>query len=146
VSFVTDPNGTTFGYGVVARGGTAMQATAAPAVPPAPSSPRAQPQPPEPAAVPAARWTRAPRLDEADPCRGFFPRHAVADVGRVAVEVVIEPEGRVASATVADESPPGDGFGEAARACLRTKTFSPALGPDGLPVRAKATVRIRFSR
>jgi TonB family protein len=91
-------------------------------------------------------WTRAPRLDEPDPCSGFFPRHAVADVGRVALVVVIDSGGRVASTSVADESPPGDGFGQAARTCLGTKIFKPALDRDGRPTGATATVRIRFSR
>ena len=145
VAFVTDPDGTTFGYGVVARGGTAEQGTAVPAAPS--SAPVARPAPP-PAetSTPPEDWTRPPRLDETDPCSGFFPRHAAADAGRVALVVVIEPGGRVASTSVSEESPPGDGFGEAARACLKTKVFSPALGLDGKPTRATATVRIRFSR
>jgi hypothetical protein len=145
VSFATDPGGNAFGYGVVARDGTAMQAAAA-------SLPPSTGLPPRPAVSPAGAstvlsdWMRAPRLDDPDPCRGFFPRHAVADVGHAALVVVIDPAGRVASTSVAEESPLGDGFGEAARTCLRTKVFTPALGRDGQPTRATATVRIRFSR
>jgi outer membrane biosynthesis protein TonB len=143
VAFVTDPSGNAFGYGVVARGGTATQASAAPAgAPEGPTRPIAA----APVSTPPSDWTRGPRLDETDPCRGFFPRHAIADVGRAALVVIIEPDGHVASATVTEESPAGDGFGEAARTCLRTKAFAPALGRQGEPTRARATVHIRFSR
>jgi TonB family protein len=144
VSFVTDPSGASFGYGVVMRGGTAEQASSAPGVPPAP--PPRTPSAPVETSAPRSDWTRAPRLDEADPCSGFFPRHALADAGKVTLAVVIEPGGHVTSASVVEEAPPRDGFGEAARTCLRTKVFAPALGRDGRPVRATATVRIRFSR
>jgi protein TonB len=141
VSFVTDPNGNPFGYGVVARGGTAMQATR-----PVASVPARPAAPPPEISTAHSDWTRAPRLDESDPCSGFFPRNAVADVGRVALVVVIDPGGRVTSTAIADESPPGDGFGQAARACLATKILTPALDRDGRPTHATATVRIRFSR
>ena len=144
VSFVTDPNGTTFGYGVVARGNTAMQGFA-PTATAAPAPPRPPPPAPE-ASTPPSDWTRAPKLEDADPCKGFFPRHAASDSGHVALVVVIDRTGHVASATVAEESPAGDGFGEAARTCLRWKVFTPALGREGEPVRATATVRIHFSR
>jgi hypothetical protein len=147
VTFVTDPNGASFGYGVVMRGGTATQASSAPASPRPPSTPPSRTvSAPVETMVPPSDWTRAPRLDETDPCRGFFPRHAVADASRVTLAVVIEPGGQVRSASVVEEAPPGDGFGEAARTCLHTKVFAPALGRDGRPVRATATVRIRFSR
>jgi hypothetical protein len=147
VSFVTDPSGASFGYGVVMRGGTAEQASSAPVVSRAPP-PRAPsvPLPPVETFAPPSDWTRAPRLDEVDPCGGFFPRHALADAGKVTLAVAIEPGGRVMSASVVEEAPPGDGFGEAARTCMHTKVFAPALGRDGRPVRAIATVRIRFSR
>lgn len=142
VSFVTDPSGNPFGYGVVVRGGAATQVSARPGG----SVPARQAAPPQEISTAHSDWTHAPRLDEPDPCSGFFPRHAVADVGRVALVVVIDPGGRVASTSVADESPPGDGFGQAARTCLGTKIFTPALDRDGRPTGATATVRIRFSR
>jgi TonB family protein len=146
VSFVTDPSGASFGYGVVMRGGTAEH-TSAPGASPAPVAPLPRtPYAPIDTSEPPADWTRAPRLDEADPCGGFFPRHALADTGKVTLAVVVETGGQVTSASVVAESPAGDGFGEAGRRCLRTKVFAPALGRDGRPVRATATVRIRFSR
>ncbi len=147
VAFVTDSNGASFGYGVVMRGGTAEQASSPSGASPAPPAPppRAPPAPMD-APAPPSDWTRAPSLDEADPCRGFFPRRAVADAGKVTLALLIERGGQVKSASVVEETPPGDGFGEAARTCLRTKVFTPALGRDGRPVRALASVRIRFSR
>ena len=121
-----------------------MQAPAAQAALPDPSSrPVAAPLS---TSTPASDWTRAPRLDDSDPCRGFFPRHAVADVGRVELVVVIDADGHAVSTAVTGESPVSDGFGDAARTCLRIKAFQPALGRDGRPTRATATVRIRFTR
>ncbi|HEY6877324.1 MAG TPA: TonB family protein [Polyangiales bacterium] len=141
VRFVTDPNGTAFGYGTVARGGTGSGA------------PGAQlPEGPEPslAAAPgtpsAPALSRPPSLDELEPCRGFFPERAQADRGEVALKVRVEADGKVRSVTIARESPSGQGFGFAARECLMSKRFSPALDKAGQPVAVVSPVTIRFSR
>src|SRR5262249_35794617 len=96
--------------------------------------------------TPSSDLTRQPRLDETDPCRGFFPRGASSDVAAVTLALVIEPGGEVRSATVLEEMPSGDGFGIAARSCLLVKRFAPGLGPNGRATRAATKVRIRFSR
>ncbi len=141
VRFVTDPNGTAFGYGTVARGGTGTGESGA-----------QLPQGPE---VPASgagghgkapELSRPPSLGESDPCRGFFPSKAQADRGEVQLKVRVEADGKVRSVTLAHEAPSSQGFGPAARECLLSKRFSPALGKDGQPVAVVSPVTIRFSR
>jgi len=145
VAFVTDPEGGAYGFGVVARGATAAQATGATGAATAPSrSPGLGVA--SDGVTPASDVTRTARLQGDDPCRGFFPASAVADTGLVTISAIIETSGRAVAASVLAESPAGDGFGDAARACLRARPFAPALGRDGLPARARSTVRIRFSR
>jgi outer membrane biosynthesis protein TonB len=141
VSFVTDPNGASYGIGVVARGGTADRGDGARAAPPPATTGAAAD-----AVTPASQLLRAPKLEEADPCRGFFPARATADVGTVTLSLVVRSSGAVSEASVIDESPRGDGFGAAGRACLRAKRFSPGLGPDGSPTTSATTVRIHFHR
>lgn len=139
VRFVTDPSGAGFGYGSVARGGSAASAS--------PAAGAAE------AAAAAAGGTgsapvlsRPPRLSEADPCRGFFPARARADRGEVALRVRVEADGSVRAVSVARESPVGHGFGFAARDCLLSKQFSPALDKSGVSVAVVSPVTVRFSR
>lgn len=151
VDFVTDPNGTSYGGGVVAKGGTAdfgvagakangTGTTPAPAAPAAPVGPRGD------AVTPASNLSRAARLSEPDACRGFYPGSATADEATATIAVVVRPGGEVLSASVISESPAGQGFGAAARTCLSGKRFSPALDKEGTAVTAATTVRVRFSR
>lgn len=139
VRFVTDPNGTSFGYGAVQRGGTAEAAAPSASGQPAPGPARAgigtQPV-----------LSRPPRLAESDPCRGFFPKRALADHGEVTLRVRVERDGGVRSVTVGSESPSGQGFGAAARECLLSKHFSPALDEGGREVAVVSPVTVRFSR
>jgi hypothetical protein len=146
--FTSDPNGTSYGAGVVAVGGkadfgakgaerTGQGATPAPA----------------PVAhgggdglVPVANLSRKPRLDESDPCRGYFPRSATDDDARVSLHVVIDKGGRIASTVVLSEDPPGQGFGAAAKVCLRTKQLTPALDRDGNPAATAIRINLRFTR
>jgi TonB family protein len=139
VRFVTDPNGTAFGYGTVARGGSGSGAVGA--------QPQQVGAPEGNGSVAAApELSRPPSLDEAEPCRGFFPQRAQADRGEVSLKVRVEADGRVRSVNIARESPAAQGFGFAARDCLMSKHFSPALDKAGLPVAVVSPVTIRFSR
>jgi periplasmic protein TonB len=140
VRFVTDPNGDAFGFGSVARGGTAASATgpvtaAPPIVPEQRSGPGAQPE-----------LSRSPALAESDPCRGFFPERAAVDRGEVTLRVRVDGDGSVRAVTVAREAPVGHGFGFAARDCLLSKRFSPALDRAGHPVSVLSPVTVRFAR
>jgi protein TonB len=107
-------------------------------------------RPPKPTAQPAPakneNLSRPARLDEADPCRGHFPTTARADGGTVTLAIAVDARGAVTSAAVVSESPAGEGFGAAARACLLEKRFSPARGGDGRATASSAGVRIHFSR
>jgi hypothetical protein len=136
VRFVTDPNGAGFGFGAVARGGTADSApvTAAPAAPVASQGSSAR------------ILSRPPRLAESDPCRGFFPARAGVDRGEVALRVRVERDGAVRSIAISREAPLGHGFGFAARDCLLSKRFSPALDREGHEVAVVSPVTVRFSR
>ena len=136
VRFVTDPNGAGFGFGAVARGGTADSApvTAAPAAPAASQGSS------------APILSRPPRLAESDPCRGFFPARARVDRGEVALRVRVERDGAVRSIAISREAPLGHGFGFAARDCLLSKHFSPALDREGHEVAVVSPVTVRFSR
>ena len=146
VSFVTDPNGTSYGHGVVARGGTLDHGTGAKVAPVVSVVLPTAPRPFGDEITPAANLRRAPALEEADACRGFFPAGASVDMGSVDLHVVVQPTGRVLRVSVARESPEGQGFGAAARTCLASKSFSPGLGRDGSAVTSVAAVRVRFAR
>lgn len=142
VRFVTDPNGRGYGSGMVARGGTADHAEHAVPVPPAPS--------PDPAAKPglvfAEKLSRQPSLGGSDPCRGYFPQGATTNRGEVSVIATVRDQGSVVRTEIEHESPPGQGFGPAARACLAKQRFEPALDDDGKPTAARTRVRITFAR
>jgi len=149
VDFVTDPEGKSFGSGIVARGGTLDRAAI-----PAPLAPRG------PTTVRGAsggtgggdgvtapeNLSRAARLDEANPCAGYYPRTASADVGQVTLALVVRATGELGSSVVVSETPAGEGFGAAARACLARKTFSPASDKQGRAVTAALALRVKFTR
>ena len=148
VDFTTDPNGTSFGGGVVARGGTAdfgvkgaVAGPARPAVSQARTSAGTGGE-----LVPLANLSRKPSLGESDPCRGFFPSAAQDDTASAGVFVVLSKSGKVTSAQVVNESPAGQGFGAAARACMLSKSFVPALDRSGNPASTSLRVNVRFRR
>lgn len=148
-SFVTDPDGKEFGSGVVGAGGTADKGEkdGKPFVPPSPPAPTAKPvAPAAPTITPPSNLSRGPKLESADPCRGFFPAGADDDKANVSVAVVVRPDGSVASANVVNETVTGQGFGKAARSCLLATKFSPALDISGHSTHAAATVIVRFAR
>lgn len=145
--FVTDPNGTTYGSGVVQRGGTAdrgergatAKGTSTSAAPPAAA-------PSEGELVAAANLSRRATLNEANACAGFYPSEADADSGAVTLTLIVRADGAVTSSSVVSETPQGQGFGKAARACLQKKRFEPSLDRAGNPVAAATTIKVRFVR
>lgn len=152
VSFVSDPNGTTYGSGVVAKGGTAdvgangAKAGGVTSGTGNSTTPTAKALATGEALVPASDLSRAPSLPGADVCKGFFPASADDDVATVSLVVVVKPSGDVASASIASEAPKAQGFGQAARSCLLTKRFIPALDQSGKAVSTATKVTVRFSR
>jgi hypothetical protein len=149
VDFTTDPNGASYGGGVVAVGGTATFGAAGARVAPvsgkAPLAPVTA-RPVGDALTPVSDLSRKPRLPGGDPCHGFFPRTAQDDVGDVGVMVTIAKSGRVSQAVLVSESPAGQGFGAAARTCLASQTFIPALDRAGNAAATAIRVNLRFSR
>ena len=151
VDFASDPNSHVYGGGVVAVGGTGTmggRGVASRAVAGVPTRPVPQPPPPRPSneLTPAADLSQKPRLNESDPCRGFFPRSALDDTAQVGVMVVVAKSGSVGQATVVLESPRGQGFGNAARACMLSKRFTPARDRSGNPAATAVRVNVRFRR
>lgn len=147
VDFVTDPSGTSYGSGVVARGGTAdhgaLGATArgvGSAVTTQAEKARAD------GIVAAANLSRRATLTALNPCAGFYPSEATSDAGAVTLTLVVRADGAVASAVVVSETPSGEGFGKAARTCLERKRFEPSLDLAGVAVTAATTIKIRFVR
>jgi hypothetical protein len=149
VDFTTDPHGASYGGGVVAVGGTAaLGAAGARVVPVGGNAPLApvSARPVGDALTPLSDLSRKPRLPGGDPCHGFFPRTAQEDIGDVAVMVTIAKSGRVSQTRLLSESPPGQGFGAAARTCLASQTFVPALDRTGNAAATALRVNLRFSR
>ncbi len=141
VRFAVDANGQGYGFGVVAQGGIGTD-RGGNAVGAAPASGGN--------ALSAAPVLRAfavpPRLEESDPCRGYFPNQADADHGEVTVKLLISEAGEVRRVSVLSEQPPGQGFGRAAHECLKKKRFVPARTADDSATAAEAPVNVRFSR
>lgn len=148
LDFTHDQSVTGFGAGVVAIGGTATFAPkgAAPAPVQAAKPSAAAASGNGEALTAAADLGRKPVLGEADPCRGYFPRDALDDVATASVLVVVAKSGAVSKASVVSESPASQGFGSAARACMLTKHFTPALDREGRPTATAIRVNVRFAR
>ena len=147
LDFTHDPNVVGFGAGVVRVGGTAAVSTSAgPAAAPKVAPVAGTGVGSGDALTAAQDLGRKPSLDESDPCRGYFPRDALDDMATAAVMVVIARNGSVTKANVVSESPRSQGFGAAARACMLSKHFSPALDRDGKPTATAIRVNVRFSR
>ena len=148
VDFVTDPNGQSYGGGVVAVGGKAEigLATAQVKGTGTSESRTVNPQNTGDALTPLADLSQRPRLEEADPCRGYFPNGALDDVAQVSLRIIVGKTGRVSSATLLSETPLSQGFGAAARACIIAKRFTPALDRSGIPAATSTRINVRFSR
>jgi hypothetical protein len=136
VRFVSDPNGHGYASDALATGGTSNAKPAAPLPPPAATSERI---------TPAADLQREP-LWQGDDCRGYFPERARADLGHVALLAVVRASGSIARLDVQTETPPSQGFAEAARACIQHQHFAPALDRAGRPATARTSISLRFSR
>jgi protein TonB len=146
VDFTNDPSMLGFGSGVVAIGGKAQVGAAraplpAPGVASAASSPR-----PGDGLTPASDLSRKPSLGESDPCHGYFPAGARDDTATATVLVTLAKSGAVSAVQLLSESPPAQGFGGAARACMASKRFTPGLDRDGRPAATALRVSIRFRR
>lgn len=147
VDFTTDPNGASYGGGVVAVGGTAaFGAPSARVTAVAGTAPVAPPRPAFDALTPASDLSRKPQLSSSDPCHGFFPGAARDDSGTVAVMVTISKNGRVLNTQLMSENPPGQGFGSAARTCLASQHFIPAQDREGNAAATAVRVNLRFNR
>ncbi len=148
VDFTTDPNGKSYGGGVVAVGGTAAFGAAGARVSPvAGNAPNAAPTiRAGDGLTPASDLSRKPSLPGSNPCRGFFPASAQDDSGDVAVMVTVGKSGRVANTQLLSENPRGQGFGAAARTCLASQSFVPALDREGNAAATAIRVNLRFSR
>ncbi len=142
IDFVSDANGDSHGFGVVSRGGTSTgegaKAAATAAV--ASSAPLA------PELAGPGDLSERPHLLVDDPCRGFFPGSANADSATAVVRVVIEASGKVRAVTRVEETPAGQGFGAAARQCMRAQRFSMPRDHDGRAVATATTIRVHFER
>jgi hypothetical protein len=148
VDFTNDPNALGFGSGVVAVGGKAQVGLkhAQPSLAPSAPSSAGRPGSIGEALTPASDLSRKPSLGESDPCRGYFPSAASDDVASAAVMVTIGKSGAVSAVQLLSESPPKQGFGGAARACMTGKRFSPGLDRDGRPTATAIRVNVRFTR
>jgi len=144
VRFAVDATGAGYGFGVVAAGGSGGQRGGTGTSTPQTPNQGSAAAPGDGSAL--RRFAVPPRLDESDPCRGFFPTAASVDRGEVTLRLVVSNQGRVERASVLVEEPAGQGFGRSAVLCLRQKRFSPALDENGFPQAAEAPVAVRFSR
>jgi hypothetical protein len=80
------------------------------------------------------------------PCSGFFPHAAEDDAGAVTVVVEVTSRGAPGRARVVAESPSGQGFAAAARACASRLAFEPATDALGAPTAAESVLKLRFAR
>jgi hypothetical protein len=139
VRFVSDPNGRGYGTGIVARGGTAEHGEGS----------RLRPEPPRAASgvriTPADQLRRQPVL-LGDSCRGYFPDHARPDQGLVSIIATVQASGAIVRLEIESETPGGEGFASAARACLARRKFVPALDEHGEPTGARTRINLRFTR
>ena len=144
VRFAVDANGGAYGFGVVAAGGSRSGQAGGTGPASAPVA-AAAPAPAVPSERPRA-FAVPPRLEESDPCRGFFPSAASVDRGEVTVTLRIAADGAVQRVSVQSEQPADQGFGASATRCLKAKRFVPARDQSGANVMAEAPVTVRFSR
>jgi hypothetical protein len=147
VDFTNDPSALGFGSGVVAVGGKAQVGAprAAPLGTPGPPSSVSAPRSGD-GLTPLSDLSQKPSLGESDPCHGYFPTSARDDVATATVMVTLAKTGAVSGVRLISESPPAQGFGGAARACMQGKRFTPGLDRDGRPAATAIRVSIRFRR
>jgi hypothetical protein len=142
--FTSDPRSTSFSSGVVAVGGTAKHGLAGAELGGSAPEPRRAAR--GDGLTAASDLSQTPRLRRADPCHGFFPKSARDDVASAVVRVVVDTEGVVSRVSVVSETPPGQGFGVAARTCLLEQSFVPALDREGRAAATAVNVNVHFNR
>lgn len=87
-----------------------------------------------------------PILRAATGCAGYFPADARAGHGEVEIDVTVDARGHARASQVLNEQPWGQGFGVAARGCVRTLSFAPAVDRSGAAISGHAKLRLRFDR
>jgi len=75
-----------------------------------------------------------------------FPLEAGVDRGYVRIFVKVDADGRPTSTAIACESPMGQGFAAAARACAARMSFEPVRNEAGQPQPSTAQFNIHFAR
>ena len=101
---------------------------------------KATPQPP--AVIANPRWERQPSAEQL--MRAYPDRALRAEAGgRVSLNCLVQPNGRVADCRVTNETP-GYGFGEAAQRLTRHFQISPRT-VDGAAVGSRVNIAIRFT-
>lgn len=80
------------------------------------------------------------------PCARYFPPSARANHGEVQVSVEVDAQGQTSASAVLVEAPLGQGFGPAARACIRELHFAPAVSGTGSAVPGHAKLKLSFDR
>jgi outer membrane biosynthesis protein TonB len=143
--FTSDPTSTTLSSGVVAVGGTGTHGLAGAQLGGRGTEPARAPAQGD-GLTAAGDLSQSPRLRAQDPCRGFFPSSARDDVATAVVRVVVTQQGVASSVSVVSETPLGQGFGAAARTCMREQRFLPALDRQGRPAATAVNVNVKFSR
>lgn len=110
------------------------QDQATPQLPPAPAAPS------EPVVITSAIWIERPRNPER-----YYPRDAFMRgvAGEVVLDCDVDVAGRL-SCAVASETPPGQGFGDAALRIAGAHVMRPAM-QDGTPVRGRYRMVVPFS-
>jgi protein TonB len=147
LDFVTDPNGGSYGFGVVARGGSKEPSEGLSTPLPASPQPAGAPiQKPGDGLTALADLSEKPHLVNDDPCAGFYPGDAIVDSAFALVRVIVESDGRTRNVQLLSETPAAQGFGAAARRCLSGQRWSPAKNHDGRAVPTATTFRVRFRR
>lgn len=103
-----------------------------------------KPIPPPPS--PPVNVVRRAALHVDSGCRGFFPDGASEDTATVTIKVLVGKDGQLSDVAILSETPSGQGFGAAARSCLKAARGVPALGVGGEAITAPLTATVRFSR
>ena len=125
----------------VAEGSTISMIEKAPA--PVESAPAVTTPPRPPAVITNPSWIRQPSADQL--MRAYPDRALRAEVGgRVSLNCLVQPNGRVADCNLTGETPGGYGFGRAAEGLTRHFQISPRT-VNGAAVGSRVNIAIRFN-
>ena len=107
------------------------------------SAPAVTAPPRSPAVITNPSWIRQPSADQL--MRAYPDRALKAEVGgRVTMNCLVQPNGRVADCNLTGETPGGYGFGRAAGGLARYFQISPRT-VDGAAVGSRVNIAIRFN-